>query len=204
MRRVVVWLVLLAWLTPVAAEESLAPAAGKLLVATEEIQGAVFAKTVILLLHYDESGAMGIVINRPTDVEPEEVVDDVDAFAEYNGKLFWGGPVQMYGLRAMMRGDQPLPEDAEEIVDSVYLVPVNGDLEELKTDTTSLRFYIGYAGWAAGQLEGEMARGSWHVAPATAEHVFAENPGELWKTLRPPPLQYRVAVPLPPQRGEMQ
>ena len=138
-----------------------------------------------------------------TDVEPEDVVDYVDAFSEYTGKRFWGGPVQMYGLRAIMRGDQQPPEDAEEIVDSVYLVPVNGDIDSIRADTTSLRFYIGYAGWAAGQLEGEMARGSWFVAPATVEHVFAEDPRELWKNLRPPPLEYRVAVPLPLQRGEM-
>jgi len=192
MKRIVTWFVLVAWLLPAAAGADQEAAKGKLLVATELVHGEVFAQTVILLLHYDEHGAMGIVVNRPTDIEPEELVDDVEAFAAYSGTLYWGGPVQMNSLRALLRTDAP-PKDAEAIVDSVHLVRIDDGLMSAPVDLADLRFFIGYAGWGAGQLDGEMERGSWHVVPASGEHVFAEDPRALWKRLTPP-REHRAAA----------
>ncbi len=193
MKKIVTWLLLAGWLLPAVAVADQQPARGKLLVATELVQGEVFARTVILLLHYDENGAMGIVVNRPTDIEPEELVDHVEAFSAYSGTLYWGGPVQMSSLRALLRTDAP-PQGAEAIVGSVNLVHIDDTLMDPPADPASLRFFIGYAGWAAGQLDREMARGSWHVVPALEEHVFSEEPRELWKRLSPP-REHRAAVP---------
>lgn len=195
MKNIVTWLVVSALLLP-AAGAAQRPAKGKLLVSTEQVQGVVFSQTVILLLHYDATGAMGIVVNRPTDITPGEVIDDGDAFSTYSGTLYWGGPVQMYSLRALMRTDTP-PPDAEAIVDSVHLVPVNDELENARADPASLRFFIGYAGWSAGQLDREMARGSWHVLPASDEIVFTEDPHALWQRLAPPPDNRLLALILP-------
>ena len=192
MNKIVTWLMFVVWLLPAAAGADQQPAKGKLLVATELVHGEVFAQTVILLLHYDEDGAMGIVVNRPTDVEPEEVVADVDAFSGYSGTLYWGGPVRMNSLRALLRTDTP-PKGAEAIIDSVHQAPVDDALKDTPADQASLRFFIGYAGWAAGQLDHEMARGSWHVVPASEETVFAEDPRALWKRLTPPRV-HRAAV----------
>ncbi len=192
MKRIVTLLALVAWLLPVAAGANQQPAKGKLLVATELVRGDVFAQTVILLLHYDESGAMGLVVNRPTEIEAEAIAADVDEIAGYEGTLYWGGPVEMNSLRAMLRADAP-PEGAEVIVDSVYRVPVDDGLKKLLTDPARLRFFIGYAGWSAGQLDREMERGSWLVVPASDEHVFATDPRALWKRLSPP-REYRAAV----------
>ena len=193
MKRIVIWLLLAAWLSPAVAGADQQPAKGKLLVATELVQGEVFARTVILLLHYDENGAMGIVVNRPTDIEPGELVDDVEAFSAYSGKLYWGGPVQMSSLRALLRTGAA-PKGAEAIVGSVYLVHIVDNLMDPPADPASLRFFIGYAGWGAGQLDREMARGSWHVVPALDEYVFADEPRELWKRLTPP-REHRAAIP---------
>lgn len=181
-----------AWLLPVAAVANLQPATGKLLVATEVVQGEIFAKTVILLLHYDDNGAMGLVINRPTDIEPGELVDDAAAFSGYSGTLYWGGPVQMDSLRALLLSDTP-PKGAEAIVGSVHLVHIDEELLEEPADRANLRYFIGYAGWGAGQLDREMERGSWHIVPATDEIVFAEDPRALWKQLTPP-RQHRAAI----------
>jgi putative transcriptional regulator len=185
MKRIVTWLVFVVWLLPAAAGADKQPAKGRLLVATELVRGEVFAETVILLLHYDENGAMGIVVNRPTDVAPKEIVADVEVFSGYGGTLYWGGPVQMNSLRALLRTDAP-PKDAEAIVDSVHLVRVDDGLKDTQADLASLRFFIGYVGWGAGQLDREMDRGSWRVMPASDEHVFAEDPRALWKRLTPP------------------
>jgi putative transcriptional regulator len=192
MKRIVIWLVFVVWLSPAAAGADKQPAKGTLLVATELVRGDVFAQTVILLLHYDENGAMGIVVNRSTDIEPGELIADVDAISGYSGTLYWGGPVQMNSLRALLRTDTP-PKGAEAIVDSVHLASIDDGLKNTSADPASLRFFIGYAGWDAGQLEREMDRGSWHVVPASNEHVFAKDPRALWKRLAPP-REYRAAA----------
>ena len=184
MVKTLTWLVFIAWLLPAAAIAAEVPAQGKLLVATELVEGELFAETVILLLFYDETGAFGLVVNRPTDVRPDELLADEEGIANYDGTLFWGGPVQMDSLRALMRTDKP-PAEAEKIIDSVYLVSLDDALQQGPADTEKLRLFIGYAGWAPGQLDYEMARGSWRVLPATDELVFAEAPQELWKQLAP-------------------
>jgi len=184
MIKTLTWLVSVAWLLPAAASAAEVPAQGKLLVATELVEGELFAETVVLLLFYDETGAFGLVVNRPTDVSPDELLADEEGIADYDGTLFWGGPVQMDSLRALLRTDEP-PEEAEKILDSVYLVSLEDALQMGPTDPARLRLYIGYAGWAPGQLDYELARGSWRVVPATDDLVFAEAPRELWKQLAP-------------------
>jgi putative transcriptional regulator len=184
MVKTLTWLVFIAWLLPAAASAAEVPAQGKLLVATELVEGELFAETVVLLLFYDETGAFGLVVNRPTDVSPDELLADEEGIADYDGTLFWGGPVQMDSLRALLRTDEP-PEEAEKILDSVYLVSLEDALQMGPTDPARLRLYIGYAGWAPGQLDYELARGSWRVVPATDDLVFAEAPRELWKQLAP-------------------
>lgn len=191
MKTILIWLVIVVWLLPAVAGANQRPAKGKLLVATEVVQGEVFAKTVILLLHYDENGAMGLVVNRPTDIASEELVDDSDAFAGYSGTLYWGGPVQMNTLRALLLTETP-PKNAEAIVGAVHLVQIDDELQDKPADLDKLRYFIGYAGWGPGQLDREMARGSWHIVPATDESVFAQEPRELWKQLSPP-REHRVS-----------
>jgi putative transcriptional regulator len=192
MTRIVTWLLLAAWLLPAAAGADQPLAKGQLLVATEQVVGELFAQTVILLLHYDATGAMGLVVNRPTEVEPAELLADVEAIAAYGGTIYWGGPVQMNSLRALLRTDTP-PEGALEIVASVHQLPVDDTLQDTLTDLASLRFFIGYAGWSAGQLDREMGRGDWQVVPASEELVFAEDPGLLWQRLMVR-REYRAAV----------
>jgi putative transcriptional regulator len=184
MIRFLTWIACVAVLLPTAGNADDAPAQGKLLVATEVVQGELFAKTVVLLLHYDETGAFGLVVNRPTDVRPEELLDDEEAIAGYQGTLFWGGPVQMDSLRALLHTDEP-PEGAEKIIDSVHLISFDDAMELGPTDPARLRLFIGYAGWAPGQLEYELARGSWRVLPGTDELVFDAEPEKLWKQLAP-------------------
>jgi putative AlgH/UPF0301 family transcriptional regulator len=100
MTRILTWLLAVASLLPAVVDADSRLAKGKLLVATDVVQGELFASTVVLLLHYDETGAFGLVVNRPTEVEPEEVLGDDEAIADYRGTLFWGGPVHMDSLRA--------------------------------------------------------------------------------------------------------
>jgi putative transcriptional regulator len=184
MIRVLTWLFAVASLLPAVVYADSHLARGKLLVATEAVQGELFANTVVLLLYYDETGAFGLVVNRPTDVPLAEVLGDDEAIADYRGTLFWGGPVHMDSLRALLDTESP-PADAERIVESVYLVSYEDALEAGGADPSRMRLFIGYAGWAPGQLERELAHGSWRVLPGSSELVFAEDPRTLWNRLVP-------------------
>ena len=167
-------------------------AKGKMLVATETIQGDVFSKTVIILLHYDRTGAMGLVVNRPTEVAIEEVLPADDALLEKAEILYWGGPVRMNSLRGMIKTQSP-PSDAEKVVGAVFLVSLNEDAPSDLDDSTDLRVFLGYAGWAPGQLDRELATGSWIVVDATEDRVFPAEPEKLWDGLAPAQ-EYRAAI----------
>ncbi len=160
-------------------------AMGKLLVATDEVQGAIFAETVILLLHYDESGALGLVINRPTETKPKELLPELDGLKDYDGTAYWGGPVRMATMRALHRTESP-EDDEIHVFDTVHQVPLADELPKGESNTDNLRFFIGYAGWSPGQLDRELLFGSWTIISATEEVVFTEDSENIWETLAPP------------------
>jgi putative transcriptional regulator len=192
MVRILTQLMIAACLLPGFAFADSSPAKGKLLVSTEVIRGDVFVETVILMLHYGDDGAAGIVVNRPTEVEASELVAEDHPMSGYDGTFYWGGPVQMDRLHVLLKTDAP-PEDADKIVDSVYLVSLDEELMSAPADESRRRFFIGFAGWAPGQLDHELARGSWLVVPASDDIVFAKDPGGVWKRLAPRP-EHRAAV----------
>jgi putative transcriptional regulator len=193
MYRIATCLALVAWLTSATAYSDQDVAAGRLLVATEEVRGEIFARTVILLLHYNETGAMGLVVNRPTEVTLGEMLTNPKALSGYrDSTLYWGGPVQMSSVRGLLCSDSP-PKGAATIVDKVHLVSFDEAMAKGRTDPADLRLFIGYAGWAPGQLERELAIRSWEVLPASAELVFADDPAGIWQLLAPV-REYRTAI----------
>jgi len=173
---------------PLAAAE-LAPAEGRFLVAAQEMVDPNFGQTIILLLKFSEEGAMGLIINRPTAVLPEQAIPDIDGLRRYDGPLFFGGPVQMNVVTFLVRDADAL-ESADFVLKNVqYSVDASAlmALTEQGTDATHLRVYAGYAGWAAGQLEEELARGGWHVVEGDARVIFSDDPEKSWGDLVPLP-----------------
>jgi hypothetical protein len=98
----------------------------------------------------------------------------------------------MSSVRALLLADSP-PDGAATIVDNIHLVSFDKAMAEGRFDPAGLRLFIGYAGWAPGQLDGELAIRSWEVVPASAELVFADDPGGIWQSLAPV-LEYRAAI----------
>ncbi len=168
------------------------PAAGTLLVATDEVRGPYFAQTVILLLHHDETGALGLVVNRPIDASAIESLRLHEDLAAYRDSFYWGGPVSQSTVQVLLRTDTP-PEDAVQIFDAVHLVNMDEASLATASKAAKLRFFVGYAGWSKGQLEHELAFDSWHILPATEELVFAEDTGDIWRKLLSS-RQYRAAA----------
>jgi len=147
-----------------------------LLVASPELSDPNFADTVVLLLDADDDGALGVVLNRPSRVPVEQVLDAWGDVVDDPEVLFQGGPVGTDGALAVALASDP---DG-----AAGFRAVSGPLGILDLDTPTalvvgtverLRIFAGYAGWGAGQLEGEIARGDWYVVPATYDDVFAAD-----------------------------
>lgn len=176
---------------------ALEPARGRMLVASPELRDPNFHKTVILLLDYSDDGAIGLIVNRPGRLGPSEVLPEYEELDSYQGRLYFGGPVALRVLLLLLRGTDD-DWETRPVVDDIYVSADPTVLREAagRLDHASLRIYAGYAGWAPGQLDREIAAGSWHVINARVEHVFTAQPRKLWDRLSPAsePLQVRTGI----------
>lgn len=155
---------------------------GRLLVATPLLQHPTFRRTVILLLDHDEGGALGVVVNRPSAIDVEAVLPDWQRLATVPGRLFAGGPVQQDSALGLVTvpGDGQEPPGVRRIIGSLGLVDLDAPPDAVAQGVGGLRIFAGYAGWAGGQLESEIAGGSWYVVQAEARDAFSDDPEGLW------------------------
>jgi putative transcriptional regulator len=155
---------------------------GQFLVASRGLLDPNFAKTVVLLVVHNEEGAMGVVINRPTEVKLGQVIDDLEGIEDRPETVWVGGPVAHWQLVLLFRAGLELDED-EPILEDVYFSASRNVLESLLEAEMEFRVFAGYAGWSPGQLEQEIARGGWHVLPGDPEMIFDQEPFTLWQEL---------------------
>jgi putative transcriptional regulator len=163
---------------------------GRLLVATPLLREPTFARTVIAILeHGVTAGALGVVINRTVAAPVAEVVPAVADLATPPATLFDGGPVApqtaiALGLAAPgadPEGWSPVaPSRAADVVPPLVTVDLDHDPALLATSLTAMRVFVGYAGWSPGQLEAEIAEGSWYVVDRLSLDCFAPDPDRLW------------------------
>ncbi len=158
---------------------------GKLLVATPALAEQPFLRTVILLLeHGPDSGALGVVVNRRSDVPVHTVVPAVADLVTGPPALFDGGPVGPSTAIALgLAAADAEPEGWAYVVPPLATVDLDHDPALLAATLRSLRVFAGYAGWAAGQLEGEIAEGAWYVVECLPSDPFADRPEELWSAV---------------------
>ena len=159
--------------------------AGRFLVASKQLRDPNFSETVVLLLNYGERGARGVVINWPTEVKLATMFPEIRGLQRRVDTAYLGGPVERTRLLMLLRADKPR-SGAEHVVDDIYVSTnrrVLFDALGRADSATSVHVYAGYAGWAPGQLDREVARGDWHVLPADAEAVFSTTPNEVWREL---------------------
>ena len=144
---------------------------GKLLIASPSMPD-YFHRTVILMVEHTDEGAFGLVLNRPSETTVGEASPDLAQLIGEEHLIHVGGPVQPNAVTAV--GDHVDPTAASKlIVGSVGMV----DLDD-PPELTRLRIYVGYAGWAAGQLDGELEQESWVVEDAHPDDPFRD--GDLW------------------------
>ena len=156
--------------------------AGRFLVAGEHLRDPNFAKTVVLLLNYGARGARGVIINRRSNVKLAAVFPRISGLHQRPDTVYIGGPVARNQLLILLRADGPTRR-AEHVVHDIYVSTDRQVLVDALNRAGSVHVYAGYAGWAPGQLDREVARGDWHVLPADAETVFSKTPREVWQEL---------------------
>jgi putative transcriptional regulator len=154
---------------------------GRLLVAAPMLDEPTFHRTVILVLDHDEDGALGVVLNRVSLVPVREAVAP---WAELVGDppvVFGGGPVEPDAIVALGRTAARVGAEQGGFVDEhVRLVDLTADPILERIDLETVRIFAGYAGWAPGQLEGEVVQDAWFVVDAAPEDVFTTDPEGLW------------------------
>jgi putative transcriptional regulator len=173
----VAWFV--AW--PVLAEE---PVGAILLVARKDMPDPFFRNSVVLVTNASIA-PLGVIINKPSDVKLSKALPDEKSLASREDKLFFGGPVAADELVFVFRAGKR-PEEALPIKDDLYLSTSRALLEKMlarDNPLDGLRIFAGHAGWGPGQLEGEIQRGDWHLAPADDATVFTARPEGLWPDL---------------------
>ena len=152
---------------------------GKLLIASPALVDPNFARTVVLITEHNDEGAMGVVLNRPSETAVEDVASELSELVVAE-PVFIGGPVQPQALVVLAEFNDP--EAAAWIVAAdVGFVSAESEYDDLARAIRRGRVYAGYSGWGAGQLEGELAEDAWIVeAPMPAE-LFPDDPLTLWQ-----------------------
>jgi putative transcriptional regulator len=151
---------------------------GKLLVASPALVDPNFERTVVLITEHNADGAMGIVLNRPSEVSAGELLPQL---AEIVGEepLFVGGPVQPEAVVLLAEFSNP-DAAAWIIAADVGLASAESDLDELVASVRRGRLYAGYSGWGSGQLEAELELDSWIVEPPLPAELFPRSAESLW------------------------
>jgi putative transcriptional regulator len=158
---------------------------GTFLVAGRNLRDPNFSQTVVLLIDYGESGAVGLVINRPSTVGVDKIFPDLKGERIRKSKVFIGGPVAVNEFFFMILSEKR-PSESFHVFDKVYVSLSQEFLEQIDTDKDGkerFRVYAGYAGWAPDQLELEVSLGGWHVMHADVESIFFKEPLDVWSEL---------------------
>ena len=175
--------------TPTIGRPAPPPESGLLLVAAPSLEEP-FDRAVILILEHDESGTLGVVLNQPTTLDVASVLPAWRDHLTGTPHLFHGGPVALdsaLGLAVLesAAADPEEPEGFRRVVGALGIIDLDVPADDLVPHLQALRIYAGYAGWAPGQLEDELDRGSWAVvAPRDlVSDAFLADPEHLWSTV---------------------
>lgn len=162
---------------------------GRLLVAAPVLTDPNFDRTVILLIEHGHEGALGLVLNRPSEMALDDILPQWDSRAAAPAAMFIGGPVQPDAVICLARTDGDVGGDPGEndligttAVPGIGLLDLDGDRDAVGGEVV-LRCFAGYAGWTAGQLEAEIDEGSWFTVDPDPDDPFGSHPSRLWQAV---------------------
>ena len=160
-------------------------AQGTLLAAGPDLLDPNFMHAVVLVAEHTEQGAYGLVLNRRARHSTRDVLTEELALGRHPLPIWIGGPVSLDTLQILHRAPAELSGGVE-VADGVWIgaeLESLGALAEASPERfeRDVRLYLGYAGWGGGQLELELATGTWLPAPGGAQQVFSTRPEQLWR-----------------------
>lgn len=154
---------------------------GHLLIAAPWLPDPNFAHSVVLIVRHDDDAVVGLVLNSPLEITVKEACQgQVEAAEEIDAPIHKGGPCE--GPLMVLHGAST--DEGDEVVEGIRFTAKREQIEQLMRDgVTPIKYFANYSGWDSGQLEREIAEGSWVLADATAAEVFA-NDEQQWEKLR--------------------
>ena len=152
---------------------------GQLLIAGATLPDPNFARTVVLVCEHNEEGALGLVLNRPGGLLVADAAPELAELAGEDAVIGSGGPVQPEALLVLAEFEDP-SQAGINVTGTVGLVGDSSDVDDLVAITRRVRVFAGYAGWGPGQLDAELARDDWFIAPAGIDDIFNPDADELW------------------------
>lgn len=192
-RALCAFLLLLAMSWPISADNA-KPLTTILLVARAELPDPNFKNSVVLVMNNIGPAPAGVIINRPTTIGVSRLFTDLESLAQLEDKLYFGGPVDISSVSFLFRAETP-PEHAIEVLSRVYFSTNRELLRKLlgrEKPMDRLRIFVGYSGWSSGQLEAEIARGNWALAPAEADTIFDKKSEHPWPEPQAPGAAHRI------------
>jgi putative transcriptional regulator len=157
---------------------------GDILVAKEKLGDPNFAESVVLIVHFDdEDGTVGLIINRRTELPLSRIFPKTKSAT--HDPVYMGGPVEITAVQGLVR----LPDKTDQathVMADIFVTGAKDLLEKFvasRLDPSKFRVYLGYAGWAPGQLEAEIQLGAWSAVGRDPKIVFDGDPDSLWSRL---------------------
>ena len=162
--------------------DKIEPKKGDLLISEPFLADPNFSRTVILLCEHNDEGSFGFVLNKPADVKLNELIE---GSGDRKDSIYVGGPVQQNTLQFIHKNDG-LIEGGIEVTDGIFW---GGNFEQMLTmmesnliKSTDIKFFVGYSGWASGQLKGELEVNSWIISrDVNISQIFDTDVESLWK-----------------------
>ena len=152
---------------------------GQLLIAGPGLGDPNFWRTVVLIVEHTDEGALGLVLNRPSDTTVGEALPELRELCDPEQDVLVGGPVATSAVMVLAEFEDP--GDAALIAfEDIGILSTESDPDTAGAGVRAARAFAGHAGWGPGQLDGELERGDWILEPARRSDAFAPDPRELW------------------------
>lgn len=175
---------------------------GQILIAMPTLADPNFRQTVVLVCEHGMEGTLGLILNRPTELEVSALLSEVPDLPGPK-RVYTGGPVGKDGMLVLCRSR--FNPNGHAILNDISLAK---DLQVLKDPELlgpggQIRCYLGYAGWGPGQLETELKAGAWHTIPGNSEIVFNADPSSVWQeTMRKMGGEWSIYATMPPDPSQ--
>jgi len=160
-------------------------AQGKIIITPRDSPDPHFSNSVIVLAHYDQTGALGLMLHYKSDLTIQKALKGVAGTEKRTDTVFVGGPVELPVVFALLR-TKSAPTGVSRVADNLYLMTSKQSITAALTENrpaSDLRIFLGYSGWGPGQLEREVRRSGWYIFDYDEAIVFDEHPETLWNRL---------------------